>query len=90
MLWNLLLDSRGQTAENSDEEVAAAESGGEVVAEISRSDWYRVMAWRPSLMVEVLEAAEKLSADGLRHLLAELLHRAPPGKLSMCVELDVG
>lgn len=89
-MWNLLLDSRGQTAENSDEEVAAAESGGEIIAEISRCDWYRVLAWRPSLMVEVLEVAEKLGADGLGHLLAELFHRAPPGELSMCAELDMG
>jgi hypothetical protein len=54
-LWNLLLNSRGNTAENSDEEVAAAESGGEVIAEITRSDWYRVLAWRPSLMWKFLK-----------------------------------
>lgn len=90
VLWNLLLDSRGQTAESSDEEVAAAESGGEVVAEISRSDWYRVLAWRPSLMVEVLEAAEKLGANGFRDRLAALLDGASPDGLAMCEEADVG
>jgi hypothetical protein len=82
--------ARGQTAENSDEQVASAESGGEVVAEISRSDWYRVMAWRPSLMVDILEAAEKFGARGLQETLALLLHRSPPDDSVMGEELDAG
>jgi hypothetical protein len=56
--WNVILAARGETAEKTNEELAAANVGGEVVAEISRSDWYRRVVWRPYLMVEVLESAE--------------------------------
>jgi hypothetical protein len=65
VLWNALLDARGARAERSDEEIAAEDTEGEVVAEISREDWYRVLVWCPSLMVEVLEAAELHGAQGV-------------------------
>lgn len=65
MLWNELLDARGISAEQSDEDVAVAEVGGEIVAEISREDWYRLVVWSPSLMVDLLEAAEKEGAAGV-------------------------
>lgn len=64
-LWNSLLDARGVSAEHSDEDVAVAEVEGEVVAEISREDWYRLIVWSPSLMVELLEAAEERGASGV-------------------------
>jgi hypothetical protein len=53
------------SAEHSDEDVAVAEVEGEVVAEISREDWYRLIVWSPSLMVELLEAAEERGASGV-------------------------
>lgn len=83
LLWNALLDVRGQSAESSDEEVAAADVDGEIVAEISRADWYRVLVWCPSLMVELLEAAETYGQGAVNDLLAQriLYHKAdgPPG-----------
>jgi hypothetical protein len=81
-LWNALLDARGRSAEESDEVVASRDSGGEVLGEISRADWYRVMAWRPELLVRVLEAAETGGALEVGELLAgmgvTLMRRPPP------------
>lgn len=65
LLWNSLLDARGVSAEHSDEDVAVVEVEGEVVAEISREEWYRLIVWSPSLMVELLEAAEERGASGV-------------------------
>jgi hypothetical protein len=86
-LWNALLAARGITAEESDEAVAAVDTYGEVVGEISRTDWYRTVAWRPELIVDVLEAAEIGGAQAVSRSLAAcgvtftehpppLLHRA--------------
>lgn len=58
-LWNVLLEARGTTAEESDGEVAVAEVEGETVAEIGRTDWYRILVWRPELMATLLEIAER-------------------------------
>lgn len=66
LLWNGLLDARGASAEQRDEDVAVAEVEGEVVAEISRQDWYRLVVWSPSLMVDLLEAAEKHGVLGVK------------------------
>lgn len=71
-LWNRLLDVRGATADDSDEEVAAVDVEGEVVGEVSRSDWYRVVVWRPELVTRLLEAAEAEGAGGVALLLAEI------------------
>lgn len=83
MLWNALLDARGSGAERSDEEIAAEDVDGEVVAEISRKDWYRVVVWCPSLMVEILEAAETRGLLGVQDRLAgRTVYResgVPPG-----------
>lgn len=57
-LWNSLLDARGTSAAQTDEEVASAETDGELLGEISRADWYRIVVWRPELVANVLEAAE--------------------------------
>jgi hypothetical protein len=58
------------TAEESDEAVAAVETYGEVVGEISRTDWYRAVVWRPELIVDVLEAAEISGAQAISRSLA--------------------
>ncbi|MDM2170984.1 hypothetical protein PP404_06290 [Mycobacteroides abscessus] len=58
VMWNALLDSRGESAGISDEEVAVEEIVGETVAVISRKTWYQIFAWRPALIVGLLEAAE--------------------------------
>lgn len=83
VLWNALLDTRGVSAERSDEEVAGEDFGGEVVGEISRDLWYRVLVWRPSLIVEVLEVAETWGVRGVEDLLAGMGAPAvvdgPPG-----------
>jgi hypothetical protein len=47
------------------------------------------MAWRPGLMVDVLEAAEKFGASGLQETLALLLHRSPPDDCDFRDELLV-
>jgi hypothetical protein len=82
LMWNALLDARGYTAEVSDEEVAAEEVGGEALGEIRRSDWYRVVMWRPALITAVLEVAEMDGVHGLSRLLSEfgveLVQRPPP------------
>jgi hypothetical protein len=81
-LWNSLLDVRGATADESDEEVAAAEVGGEVVGEVSRVDWYRVVVWRPELVTRLLEVAESDGRAGVATLLTEVTltrdQRHPP------------
>lgn len=65
VLWNSLLDSRGVSAAASDEEVAVEEVHGEEVAVINRAAWYQVFAWRPSLIVDLLESVERLSSEDL-------------------------
>ncbi|MFJ6261579.1 hypothetical protein [Rhodococcus erythropolis] len=57
-LWNLILDSRGETAAQTEETVAGNDLGGEILGEISRAGWYQRMVWRPSWLVEALEVAE--------------------------------
>ncbi|WP_163694899.1 hypothetical protein [Mycolicibacterium sarraceniae] len=71
-LWNCLLDVRGETADATDEEVAAADIDGEVVGEVSRADWYRVVVWRPELMTRLLETAEAQGRQGVAMLLSEI------------------
>lgn len=71
VLWNALLDARGDGAARSDDEIATEDLDGEVVAQISRDDWYRMLVWCPSLMVAVLEAAEVNGAQGVKERLAE-------------------
>lgn len=80
-LWNSLLEARGVTANESDENLAAADVGGETVGEISRSDWYRVVVWQPQLMAGLLELVERGNLDRLAKLLERLgvgLRRPPP------------
>jgi hypothetical protein len=77
-----MLGARGLTADEADEAIAAADVAGEAVGEISRSDWYRTVVWRPELMAEILEAAEVEGAEGVRRLLAGcgviFVDRSPP------------
>lgn len=58
-MWNALLDSRGASADASDEEVAVEEVEAETLAVVSREIWYRVFAWRPGLIASLLEAVER-------------------------------
>ncbi|MFP1154330.1 hypothetical protein ACK280_19865 [Mycobacterium sherrisii] len=89
-LWNSLLEARGTTANESDESVAAMEVGGETVGEICRSDWYRVVVWRPELMSRLLELAEGGNANDLAdelNTVGVVLRRPPraiwrPGELA--------
>lgn len=87
-LWNSLLDARGATAEESDESVAATEVGGETVGEICRSDWYRVVVWRPELMSKLLELAEQGNVNDLAEELntvgIALRHPPPAVGLAGC------
>ncbi|WP_188587522.1 hypothetical protein [Gordonia jinhuaensis] len=57
-LWAQIVAARGQTATSDDEAIAATDLNGETLGEISRAGWYRMMVWRPSWLVEALEAAE--------------------------------
>lgn len=82
LLWNSILAARGSTAERDDEEIAAGDFDGDVVLVIDRRDWYRMMVWCPSLMVEVLEAAETAGRRGVQDRLArarasQTIHRGP-------------
>lgn len=80
-LWNMLLDRRGLTAEQSDEDLAAVEVDGETIGEISRADWYRVIIWRPELIAEILECAERQGVLAVEQMLSGLgvtLKRPPP------------
>ncbi len=69
-LWNALLDTRGASADESDEDLAHQDCGGQVLGEIPRADWYRTVVWRPELVGRVLEVAENLGVDGLSAALA--------------------
>jgi hypothetical protein len=74
-LWNALLMMRGDTAEQTDEVIAADDVSGDEVCEISRGVWYRTIVWNPLLMVELLETAEASGTDGVREVLVELDRR---------------
>ncbi len=81
VLWNSLLSTRGGTAEQSDEAVAATDAGGETVGEISRADWYKVVVWRPELMADLLDMAERGEISDLAEALGAVgatLKRPPP------------
>lgn len=60
-----LLDSRGASAVVSDEEVAVEEVLGEEIAVITRAAWYQLFAWRPGLIVDLLESVERSSNEAL-------------------------
>lgn len=81
-IWNAVLAVRGLTADESDEVLAAADTGGDFLGEISRSDWYRIVVWRPALVVEILEAAESLGAQEVTRVLAscgvDFVEHPPP------------
>ncbi|SKG00735.1 Uncharacterised protein [Mycobacteroides abscessus subsp. massiliense] len=72
VMWNALLDSRGASAALTNEEVAVDSVEGVTVAEICRNDWYRVFAWRPSLIVGLLEVAECALPASLENMLRTL------------------
>lgn len=63
---------RGTSAELTDEADAAVDVDGVEVCEISRADWYRVIVWRPELMVELLEEAERAGVADLDRVFARL------------------
>ena len=65
-MWNALLDARGDSSDQSDEELASREVGGEVLGEIARRDWYRIVVWRPSVWTALLEVSESEGASGLQ------------------------
>lgn len=65
-LWLELLNARGADAEADDRELAARDLGGVVLGEIARSSWYQRLVWRPSWLVEALEAAEDGGSSGVR------------------------
>lgn len=68
VLWNALLDSRGDSSNESDEAVASRDVGGEVLGEISRNDWYRIVVWRPNIWTALLEVSEDEGVQGLQKL----------------------
>lgn len=70
LFWNHLLDARGEDAETDDTELAAREIEGAVVGDIARHSWYSRLVWRPSLLVDALEAAEE-GAGALRQWMIE-------------------
>jgi hypothetical protein len=65
LMWNSLLVARGVTAEETDEAVAAVEVKAEKVCDIKRDDWYRILVWRPDLLVGLLEVAESEGVAGV-------------------------
>ncbi|WP_100524138.1 hypothetical protein [Mycobacteroides abscessus] len=82
ILWNLLLDSRGESAEASDEELAVEAVDGETLGVIARDVWYQVFAWRPGLIVDLLDLAERCSAASVGALLQSAgcyIVGTPPG-----------
>ena len=56
--------------EQTDEELAAAEVGGEVLLRMGRTAWQRILDL--GLRVHVLEVAERTGRDGLRALMEEI------------------
>lgn len=67
-MWNALLDARGDSSNQSDEALASREVDAEVLGEISRQDWYRIVVWRPSLWTALLEVGESLGSAGVSEL----------------------
>ncbi|MFL6084226.1 MAG: hypothetical protein ACJ74F_13680 [Mycobacterium sp.] len=83
--WNTLLSVCGETADETDEAVAVEDLGGEAIGEIGRSDWYRVVPWRPELMVQILEAAEAGGAAAVSALVSSegvKFTHTPPGPVA--------
>ena len=70
-LWNWILDSRGERASLSDEDVASEDFGGTTLGEIGRSDWYKKLVFRPSWLTDVLETAENHGARGVSEWMLE-------------------
>ncbi len=67
--------------DETDEELAAAEVGGEVLLRIGRTAWARIV--RLGLRIHVLEVAERAGREGLRALMDEIApddfwHIVPP------------
>lgn len=64
-LWRALLDARGDGADATDEDIASREIDGDTLGQIARASWYGRLVWRPSWLVEALEAAERDGGSGL-------------------------
>ncbi|WP_148083267.1 hypothetical protein [Gordonia oryzae] len=54
--WNMILDARGR--ERADDDIVGEGLGGYHLGEIAASEWYGKLAFRPSWLAELLEAAE--------------------------------
>jgi hypothetical protein len=61
-LWNVVLASRGDSAERSNEELADERQAGDVLVTISRAGW-RVMLRHPMWLPDLLDLAEAKPAD---------------------------
>lgn len=79
LTWSHGLKARYAVTEVSDEALAAEEVGGELLADLSATEWRSVVAFRKQLAV--LEAAERFGVSGIRRLLASL--PAPPPALRL-------
>jgi hypothetical protein len=93
VLWNALLRARGASADESDESVAAVETDDQVLGEISRTDWYRTVVWRPELIVNILESAEMGGAQNVKGLLKRsgvdfAEHPPPIRRVALCTALS--
>ena len=65
----LALGCSGGIAKQSDGEVAARRTDGEVLREASRNDWCRIVLWRPELLTGLMESAETEGAVGVSRIL---------------------
>lgn len=64
-LWVDLLGARGEDAEAADEDLARREIGGDLLGSVTRESWYARLVWRPSWLVDLLDAAEQRGAQGV-------------------------
>lgn len=81
LTWSRGLKAQYAVPEVSDEELAQAEVGGELVAAISADEWRGVVAF--GARVAILEAAERDGVGGVSRLLADLAFRPyPPIRLA--------
>lgn len=81
LTWSRGLKAQYAVPEVSDEELAQAEVGGELVAAISADEWRGVVAF--GARVAILEAAERDGVGGVSRLLADLASRPyPPIRLA--------
>lgn len=57
--WRAVLEARGRTADETDEEIADSDLGGIILGEISRASWLLRMTRKPLWLTQLLDVVER-------------------------------